>query len=97
MLLSSWVKHLEMTGGRRDSLEAGRFDVRDAKMGWSPYKLSRREHQVAELICLGMTTTGISLELGISENTVLTYRKRIYGKIGISSQRELLAMRYGSH
>jgi DNA-binding CsgD family transcriptional regulator len=61
---------------------------------WGPYRLSRREFEIAERICLGMTSEGIALDLSISMNTVLTYRKRIYGKLGITSQRELLALRY---
>ena len=93
-VLSAWVKHLEITGDLRSNVEVVRFDTRGENPEWTPYRLSRRESQIAQLICLGMTTTGIGLELGISENTVLTYRKRIYAKIGISSQRELLAMRY---
>jgi DNA-binding CsgD family transcriptional regulator len=52
--------------------------------------LSGRELDVCMLIAVGLSSEGIGLELGISLNTVLTYRKRAYARLGISSQNELL-------
>lgn len=52
--------------------------------------LPKRESQVVARILFGMSTLGISLELGISEETVMTYRKRVYNRLAIGSQRELL-------
>ncbi|MFI5011670.1 MAG: helix-turn-helix transcriptional regulator [Hyphomicrobiales bacterium] len=49
-----------------------------------------RETQVCAAIMLGMTSEAIALSLGISLNTVLTYRKRAYARLGISSQNELV-------
>jgi DNA-binding CsgD family transcriptional regulator len=40
----------------------------------------------------GMTPEAIALHLGISVNTVLTYRKRAYGRLKISCQNELLRL-----
>lgn len=54
--------------------------------------LPRRELQVCTLIASGMSSEGIALELGVSLNTVLTYRKRAYARLGISSQNELLRL-----
>ncbi len=54
-----------------------------------PKKLSPREADVCAAIVLGYSTLAISLNLGISLNTVATHRKRAYGKLGISSQNEL--------
>nr|WP_314434132.1 helix-turn-helix transcriptional regulator [uncultured Brevundimonas sp.] len=53
-------------------------------------KFPRRESQVCARIIYGMSSTGIAIELGISEETVMTYRKRIYQRLGIATQRELL-------
>jgi DNA-binding CsgD family transcriptional regulator len=39
----------------------------------------------------GLTSAGIALDLRISLNTVLTYRKRAYGRLGVSSQAELFS------
>ncbi len=52
--------------------------------------LSRRELQICGGIARGMSSEGISIEYGISLNTVLTYRKRAYTRLGITSQNELL-------
>lgn len=56
-----------------------------------PYALSRREAEVCAGIIMGYTTVGISLNFGISVNTVATHRKRAYRKLGICSQNELFS------
>ena len=56
-----------------------------------PHLLSPREAEVCAGIILGYTTVGISLNCGISINTVATHRKRAYRKLGISSQNELFS------
>lgn len=53
--------------------------------------LSEREIEVCSRILVGLTAEGISHELGIGLTSVITYRKRAYGKLGISSQSELFA------
>ena len=52
--------------------------------------LTRREAEVCARILYGMSSLGMALELGISEETVTTYRKRMYQRLGIATQRELL-------
>lgn len=49
-----------------------------------------REAQICVGIARGLTSEGIAIENGIALNTVLTYRKRAYARLGISSQNELL-------
>jgi DNA-binding CsgD family transcriptional regulator len=56
-----------------------------------PCSLSPREAEVCAGIVLGYTTLGISLNFGISINTVATHRKRAYRKLGICSQNELFS------
>lgn len=51
-----------------------------------------REKTVCLAILLGHTSESIGLNHGISKNTVLTYRKRLYAKLGISSQNELFML-----
>ncbi|MES2529897.1 MAG: LuxR C-terminal-related transcriptional regulator [Pseudomonadota bacterium] len=41
---------------------------------------------------LGVTSEGIGIDLGISRNTVLTYRKRAYARLNISSQNQLFRL-----
>jgi DNA-binding NarL/FixJ family response regulator len=54
--------------------------------------LSGREWEVCEGIARGKTTNVIAEELGIKFSSVLTYKKRIYEKLDVSTQRELLAI-----
>lgn len=53
-------------------------------------RLTRREGQVCARILYGLTTTGIALDLGISNETVKTLRKLAYRRLHIGSERELL-------
>ncbi|MFC3228562.1 helix-turn-helix transcriptional regulator [Marinibaculum pumilum] len=52
---------------------------------------SPREIQVCSRILSGMTAEGIALDLEIGHNSVVTYRKRAYAKLGIATQNELFA------
>jgi DNA-binding CsgD family transcriptional regulator len=52
--------------------------------------LPRREAEVTARILYGMSSVGIALDLSVSEETVKTYRKRAYQRLGIGSERELL-------
>lgn len=55
-------------------------------------RLSPREIDVALRIVAGVSSEGIALDLGIGINSVLTYRKRLYVKLRISSQNELFSL-----
>lgn len=59
-------------------------------------RLSRRECAVAARVLTGMTSDGIAVDLGIGLQSVLTYRKRAYAKLGVCSQRELLWLLLGA-
>jgi DNA-binding CsgD family transcriptional regulator len=52
--------------------------------------LPRREGEVSARILYGLSSVGIALDLSVSEETVKTYRKRAYQRLGIGSERELL-------
>ncbi len=54
--------------------------------------LTGREQEVCRRILLGFSSEAISHELGISPHSTLTYRKRAYDRLGISSQNELFAI-----
>ncbi len=55
-------------------------------------QMPAREAEVCTSILLGMTSEAIALKLGISVNTVLTYRKRAYNRLNISCQNELMRL-----
>lgn len=52
-------------------------------------RLTSREKSVCVGILTGHTTEAIALHLGISANSVLTFRRRLYQKLGICSQNDL--------
>jgi DNA-binding CsgD family transcriptional regulator len=51
--------------------------------------LTARELDVCSRSLLGMTAEGTALDLDIKISSVVTYRKRAYARLGISSQAEL--------
>ena len=54
--------------------------------------LTPREQDVCRRILAGFSSEAISQALGISLHSTLTYRKRAYQRLGISSQGELFAV-----
>jgi len=54
--------------------------------------LSTRERDLVGGILEGRSTSEIAADMGIKEMTLRTYQKRLYRKLGISSQRELLPL-----
>jgi len=52
--------------------------------------LSRREAQVCARILYGCSSCEIASALGVGKESVMTYRKRAYQHLNISSQRDLL-------
>lgn len=52
--------------------------------------LTKRENEIALLVMDGMSNKEISAQLFISENTVKSSLKSIFGKLGISSRRDLI-------
>ena len=60
-------------------------------------RLTRREREVLELVAAGNTSAQIAIKLSISIRTVDSHRANLIGKLGISSQVELVrfALRNG--
>jgi len=54
--------------------------------------LTGREKEVCLRILLGYSSEAISADLKVSIHSTLTYRRRAYDKLGISSQNELFAI-----
>lgn len=73
------------------SREARLRKVREILMDRSG-QLTQREGDICAHIVIGFTTLAISLNMGITVNTVATHRKRAYAKLGISSQTELFGL-----
>ena len=49
-------------------------------------ELSQREREVLELLSTGLLYKEIAVELGVSLNTVMTYMRRIYKKLHVTSR-----------
>jgi DNA-binding CsgD family transcriptional regulator len=56
------------------------------------YGLSRRESQVAELVFTGIPNRRIAQELFISQDTVKTHCRHIFGKLGIARRTEFFRL-----
>jgi DNA-binding CsgD family transcriptional regulator len=54
-------------------------------------RLSRREQQVYRGLTAGKTSEAMARDFGIGLATVLTYRRRLYRKFGVTTQRDLIA------
>lgn len=54
--------------------------------------LPRREREVCERLLRGLTYDGIGADLGLSANTVKTYRDRAFERLGIHHRSELYAL-----
>ena len=57
---------------------------------WNEYGFTKRETEIAELLCQGMTIQNISSALYIAVTTTYKHIAHIYEKTGVSSQQELL-------
>lgn len=73
----------------RKEKETKQWDVPLLSMA-NPAKLSRAEFRVCVLISHGLSIKGICDELDLSENTVRSHLRAIYGKTGASGMSELL-------
>jgi two-component system response regulator DevR len=54
--------------------------------------LAEREREVLELVLQNKKRKEIADELCLSENTIKTYTRTLYGKVGVSSREELYAL-----
>ena len=54
--------------------------------------LTQREQEVCARATMGMSVEATALDLGIAKTSVMTYRKRSYQRLGITSVHELCAL-----
>lgn len=90
-LMSLVAKHTDILDSRaRFSLALTSLAEIERTVEHARVKLPKREAQVCARIVFGISTAGIAIDLGVGEETVMTYRKRAYQRLAIGSQRELL-------
>lgn len=67
--------------------------LKDALFAFSgPKRLSEREALVCAYVLLGYSNEAIRLNLQLSFHSIVTYRRRAYSKLAVTSQNELFAM-----
>ncbi len=71
-----------VAGGERIGLD----DVHRGRHSRAPDTLSTREQEVLALIALGMSNIEIGRELFLSVDTVKTYVRRLYAKLGVRNR-----------
>jgi DNA-binding CsgD family transcriptional regulator len=79
---------------RTRSRKADRLSVEQLEERFADYcpPLTRRERQVCARAAIGMTVEATALDLGIAASSVLTYRRRAYQRLEITSPFELCAL-----
>ena len=60
-------------------------------------QLSQREQEIAQLVAEGLPNKCIAKQLGISQWTVSTYLRRIFGKLGVTTLAAMTAKLFGNH
>jgi len=65
-------------------------DENDPQSPWKEYNLTKREIEITNLLCQGMTVQNISSILYIASTTTYKHIANIYKKMGVSSRQELL-------
>jgi DNA-binding CsgD family transcriptional regulator len=89
-LLSCFAKHAGIAPDRGSAAaEFASAERIERRLRAWPWSLSEREIQVCARILYGMSNEGIALDLGIKPESVMTYRKRAYQRIGIATRHEL--------
>lgn len=91
MLLAMVKKHAEVSAVATKAwpVLTSLADI-EARLIRTQTALSRREAQVCARILHGVHVSGIAIDLGIGDESVLTYRKRAFRRLGLGSRHELM-------
>jgi DNA-binding CsgD family transcriptional regulator len=91
VLISTIEKHEEVAV-QHPSVAAALTSVHDVErcIAAAPESLPRREIEVCARILFGPSSAAIAADLGIGEQSVATYRKRAYQRLGVASRRDLM-------
>lgn len=92
LLAALSIKHDRLVSPPTLRSREERLGETEARLRQIDSGLTPREREVLARIVAGMTSEGIALDLNIGLNSVLTYRKRGYARLRISSQNELLTL-----
>lgn len=92
VLIAVCAKHaaLQWDKDKAAAAQFGSIEKIEKNLRQSDWGLSERELQVSARILFGVTAYGIALDLGLGEETVATYRKRLYARLRLGGRHELL-------
>lgn len=91
LLLAACAKHASIHWDRPRGVKIfASVEVIEATLREANWGLSVRELQVSARILFGISALGISIDLGLGEDTIATYRKRLYARLSIGSRHELM-------
>jgi DNA-binding CsgD family transcriptional regulator len=90
IILSAFAKHstLYRDGGASSGFSS--IATIEEKISAAVPAISKRELQVLARMIYGLSNLGIALDLGIGQESVVTYRKRAYQRLHLGSRHELL-------
>ncbi len=90
-LISLIAKHAQVNERMRNPfLGLKSLEQIEETVSLADVRLPRRELEVCSQILYGISIAGIASTLGIAEESVVTYRKRAFQRLGIGSRHELL-------
>jgi DNA-binding CsgD family transcriptional regulator len=90
-MIAACAKHASIHWDRPRGVKIfASVDVIEATLREANWGLSVRELQVSARILFGISALGISIDLGLGEDTIATYRKRLYARLSIGSRHELM-------
>jgi NarL family two-component system response regulator LiaR len=72
-------------------------NITRGRQAWDNDELSMREQEVLALIAFGMSNAEIGKELFLSIDTVKTYIRRLYGKLGVRNRAQAALHAAGHH
>lgn len=91
VLIAVCAKHAALHWDKdKAATHFGSVEKIEGNLRASDWGLSERELQVSARILFGISAYGIALDLGLGEETVATYRKRLYARLRIGGRHELL-------
>lgn len=91
LLIAVCAKHASLHWDRPRGVKIfASVEVIEATLREANWGLSVRELQVSARILFGISALGISIDLGLGEDTIATYRKRLYARLSIGSRHELM-------
>ncbi|AJE46807.1 helix-turn-helix transcriptional regulator [Celeribacter indicus] len=91
LLLPVLDLHFRLLGTATRQRSVSAQEMEDCVAATFP-ELTRREVAVCARSILGVTAEGIALDLGIKQTSVVTYRRRAYTRLNISSINQLSTM-----